>query len=129
MPWSRHGGVLVSATEFASWAAGALVNQRRRFWAPGNTEIAEADMAEATNFLREYFRLAFMGILSTQICCSPAHIITHPAGRWLAVLLLPVLGVQYFFPTKFRWHGGLLFSSISAADVPPASQSVGNDEH
>jgi hypothetical protein len=31
------------------------VNSPKSLCAPGSTEIAEADIAEATNFLREYF--------------------------------------------------------------------------
>src|SRR6266852_262155 len=55
IPWSRQAGVVVSATEFCSRPPKASVNPLKVFCAPGSTEIAEADIAEVRNFLREYF--------------------------------------------------------------------------
>src|SRR6266481_704889 len=67
--WSRQAGLVVSATEFCSGTGmpiGAL-NSRNSFCALGNTEIADADRADDTNFLRENFCLMF-------ICNLPRNI-------------------------------------------------------
>src|SRR5216683_5585907 len=79
IPWSRHCGVVVSATELcaASRVPIARVKLPKSFCAPGSTEIAEADIAEATNFLREYF--PFMATLpETNLRSHGAH---HSATR------------------------------------------------
>src|SRR5713226_9243446 len=75
IPWPRHCGVVVSATELcaASRVPIARVKLPKSFCAPGSTEIAEADIAEATNFLREYFCLPFMVALRRNLCSDGAH--------------------------------------------------------
>src|ERR1700746_2699526 len=57
MPWSRQAGVVVSGADLGSAprVPMAPVNLPRNSCAPGSAENAEADIAEATNFLREYF--------------------------------------------------------------------------
>src|ERR1700687_2555868 len=73
-PWSRQAGVVVSATEFCCRPPSAPANPLKSFCAPGNTEIAEADIAEATNFLREYFPFTFMATLpATNLGTDGAH--------------------------------------------------------
>src|ERR1700732_1191669 len=53
-PWSRHAGFVVSGTEFCSSPRAPTVPKPvKRLRTPGTTEIAEADTAEDTNFLRE----------------------------------------------------------------------------
>src|ERR1700682_1369432 len=106
MPWSRQAGVVVSATESCSRPPRAPVNPIKRFGAPGSTEIAEADIAEATNFLREYFCFPFMVALPTQPSAQTAHIIAQQkptvAAAAIRVLLFSVPLSQYLFPRKFR---------------------------
>jgi hypothetical protein len=55
---------VVSATDFCSSVVNAFVNLLNSFGAPGQTEIAEADIAEAMNFLREHLFCRFMALSS-----------------------------------------------------------------
>src|SRR6266446_5896890 len=55
IPWSRQDGDAAGAAESCARAPRPPANPLNSFCAPGSTEIAEADIAEATNFLREYF--------------------------------------------------------------------------
>src|SRR5579859_1348441 len=139
MPWSRQGGFSVSATESRLAFPGCPVIPRKNFGAPGNTEIADAEIAEATNFLREY--LCFWSISSPNAtgCCT-AHIIAQPRTSRIAagarrptkagiqVLLFPVPGSQYFSPTKFPYYPRALSSSISPSGRPP-KQVVCHGKH
>src|SRR6266478_2504971 len=107
IPWSRQAGVMVSSAEFCSRAPTARANPLRSFCDPGSTEMAEADTAEATNFLREYFCLAFMVALPTQRSTQTALIIAHRKPNLAAgirVLLFSVPLCQYLFPRKFQCH-------------------------
>src|SRR6266436_1503201 len=47
IPWSRQGGVVVSATGFCGRPPRAPANPLQSFCGPGNTEIAETDIADA----------------------------------------------------------------------------------
>jgi hypothetical protein len=58
---------------------------------PGSTEIAEAEIAEATNFLREYFLFTFMATLPATNFAPTAHIIAQPRPDVAAV------DIEYFF--------------------------------
>src|SRR4029077_2178450 len=81
IPSARQAGVVVSGTGFCSRPPRTSVNPLKSFCAPGSTEIAEADIAVETNFLREYF--PFMVTLPRRISAYAAHIIAqhrHAAG-------------------------------------------------
>jgi hypothetical protein len=75
------------------------VNPLKSFCAPGSTEMAEADIAAETNFLREYFPFTFMVSLSATSLRSGAHIIAQQRPDAAAALSQHLS--QYFFPTKF----------------------------
>ena len=62
---------MVSATDPCSRPPIAPANPLKSFGTPGSTEIAEADIAEATNFLREYFCFPFKVALPANATFAP----------------------------------------------------------
>src|SRR6266849_4583249 len=106
IPWSRQAGLLVCATESCSCAPMAASKPCKSFCAPGSTEMAEADTAEATNSLREYFCLAFMVALLPKLPQTALIIAQQRPGvaASIRVLLFSVPLCQYLFPRKFQCH-------------------------
>src|SRR6266852_6656580 len=127
IPWSRQAGVVVSATEFCSRPPKASVNPLKVFCAPGSTEIAEADIAEVRNFLREYFpfmvTLPAASLRSHGAHHSATQVRRSPQPVW-RVLLFSVPLSQYLFPRKFQWHEAWLSSSISPSEVPRSRSAM-----
>jgi hypothetical protein len=95
IPWSRQAGVAGRVTDSCPSLPEATANPLRSFGAPGKTEIAEADIAEVTNFLREHFFFPFTGPSRRTHFAQSAHIIAQARPRITAVNR--VLLFQYAF--------------------------------